>query len=686
MLQHTFLHLPHVSSRKEKDLWQRGIFTWDDYSKTTCRQLSLFEEFPRKDALAESRKALNAEDLAFFARSIHPHEYYRLAASFPEDVMFLDIETTGLSFFYHDITLIGWSIGNQYAAYIAGGDTKNFNEECCRAKLLVTFNGTLFDIKFIKKFFPAICLPPYHIDLRFFARRVGLTGGQKHIEKEIGFTRQEDLQEMQGDSAPILWYKYQRGDLNALKKLILYNKADIEGMKYILDFCINAYCKKEKIPQKICPPKKLFQKQKMSIHFGKTAKQGCIKLEPYSSQVGPKITYTQLADNISLDSLCVAGIDLVASEQKASGFCILHGAQAETARCTTDAEMIERICAANVRLVSIDSPLSLPAGRTSCWDSDPFRQQFGITRYCERELHRRGISSYPCLIQSMQKLTSRGMELAKKLRKLGIPVIESYPGAAQDIMGIPKKQAGQKYLALGLQEFGIYGNFCTHDVSHDELDAITSAIVGYFFWAGKFEALGTEEEAPLIIPDLTADNEAWLRRRVIGISGLIGSGKTTAAQYLASRGYTRARFSDILRQQLLAQNIEPTRSTLQRLGLEVYSSDGGQRALGRKVAQRVENTDRAVIDGLRFPEDRATLIEFFGPAFTHIHLNCKQAVLIKHQLELHEDISPAEALRHDVERGISPLAKLADVHIPNDGTKAELFAKLEKFTGEEKCQ
>lgn len=686
MIQHTFLHLPHISTKKEEDLWQRGILTWNDYGKNTCRQLSLFEEFSQKDELAESRKALNAEDLAFFARNMHPHEYYRLAASFPEDVMFLDIETTGLSFFYHDITLIGWSIGKQYAVYISGGETKTLIEECCRAKLLVTFNGTLFDIKFIKKIFPAICLPPYHIDLRFFARRVGLTGGQKHIEKEIGFLRQKDLQEMQGDSAPILWYKYQRGDLDALKKLILYNKADIEGMKYILDFCINAYCKKKNIPQKIRPLNNLFQKQKISIHFGKTAKQNCIRLEPYSSQVGPKITYTQLADNIPLDSLCVAGIDLVASEQKASGFCILRGAQAETARCTTDAEMIERICAANVRLVSIDSPLSLPAGRTSCWDSDPFRQQFGITRYCERELHRRGISSYPCLIQSMQKLTRRGMELAKKLRKIGIPVIESYPGAAQDIMGIPKKQAGEQYLALGLQEFGIYGDFCIHDVSHDELDAITSAIVGYFFWAGKFEALGTEEEAPLIIPDITANNEAWLRRRVIGISGLIGSGKTTAAQYFASRGYTKARFSDILRQQLLYQNIEPTRSTLQRLGLEVYSSDGGQRTLSSKVAKLVEHADSAVVDGLRFPEDRATFIEFFGPAFLHIHLNCNQAVLIKHQLELHEDISPAEALRHDVERGIPLLGRLADIHIPNDGTKAELFAKLERYMGEAKCQ
>lgn len=84
------------------------------------------------------------------------------------------------------------------------------------------------------------------------------------------------------------------------------------------------------------------------------------------------------------------------------------------------------------------------------------------------------------------------------------------------------------------------------------------------------KALGTEEEDPLIIiPDSTADNEAWLHRQVIGISVLIGSGKNTAAQYFASRGYTRVRFSDILRHQLLAQKIDQTRSNLQPLGLEV---------------------------------------------------------------------------------------------------------------------
>ena len=46
----------------------------------------------------------------------------------------------------------------------------------------------------------------------------------------------------------------------------------------------------------------------------------------------------------------------------------------------------------------------------------------------------------------MRMLTERGIHLAARFRALGIPVIESYPGAAQDIMRIPRKRAGLEYL------------------------------------------------------------------------------------------------------------------------------------------------------------------------------------------------------------------------------------------------
>ncbi len=144
-----------------------------------------------------------------------------------------------------------------------------------------------------------------------------------------------------------------------------------------------------------------------------------------------------------------------------------------------------------------------PAGRTSFFDNDPAREKYGITRECERILRRRGISIYPCLIPSMQKLTERGAGLARRLREKKMTVIESYPGAAQDILCIPRKSAGLKYLAEGLIEFGLKLDLKNGQITHDELDAATSALVGMFYQAGMFEALGCPEEGCLIVPELT---------------------------------------------------------------------------------------------------------------------------------------------------------------------------------------
>lgn len=175
------------------------------------------------------------------------------------------------------------------------------------------------------------------------------------------------------------------------------------------------------------------------------------------------------------------GIDLTGSEKRASGVALLDGNKLDfTKRLHTDSELEETIINASADIVSIDSPLSLP--------EDPNK----IYRWCELELKRRGIGVFWCLLPSMKDLTMRGINLAARLRSIGQNVIESYPGAAQDILGIPRKQKGVQVLADALSEFGINGNL---DVSHDELDAVTAAIVGEYYLDGRYEALGT-----LIIP------------------------------------------------------------------------------------------------------------------------------------------------------------------------------------------
>src|SRR4029077_2658876 len=105
----------------------------------------------------------------------------------------------------------------------------------------------------------------------------------------------------------------------------------------------------------------------------------------------------------------------------------------------------------------IDSPLSVPEG----WSHDQKRLVEGgpIYRKCELALQRMGISVFWCLLPSMQSLTMRGMRLAEELRKHGLTVIESYPGAAQDILGIPRKGSNLEELKWGLNRAGIDGDY-----------------------------------------------------------------------------------------------------------------------------------------------------------------------------------------------------------------------------------
>jgi dephospho-CoA kinase len=281
----------------------------------------------------------------------------------------------------------------------------------------------------------------------------------------------------------------------------------------------------------------------------------------------------------------------------------------------------------------------------------------------------------------MQKLTDRGIRIAAKLRAQGVAVIESYPGAAQDILGIPRKRASQEMLAAGLSEFGIAGAYCEKQVSHDELDAITAAVVGAFFWAGRFESLGNGPEEALIIPDLSIDPKAWIGRRVIGFSGPIAAGKSTAAHHVAETlGFHYSRYSQVLEDFLAAgQDISPSRLSLQKWG-SIIHSDYGQRWLNRRLFQTLPSEGNIVVDGLRFPDDHAFLREAYGPAFVHIHISAPFQVRdARFRIRAPDSPSLAEVQRSAVEQGVTELPALSDAQIYNVNTKARFLSEIERI-------
>lgn len=620
MLKSTFQHLKGIGKKSERDLWKRGFTTWERYDASSPKQYCLFGASATDSQLRESMAAYERGDMGFFAKLLPTAEYYRIALEFPNDVLFLDIETTGLSIYYDIITIVGWSIGKSYDVYINGQNDTRLRIALANAKVIVTFNGTMFDLRFIEKYLGSIAIPPVHIDLRFFAKRVGLSGGQKAIETKIGFKRASGIRTMLGEAAPILWHKYRRGDLDALKRLIEYNHADIEGMKWIFDTCTKRYFEKESIPKKIRRIPRFVELQSR-IEWtngnpnGQTRYQ--LSIPAFAGSNRPIITYAELNKILPLDDFCAVGIDLVSSEDRDSGFCTLRGNTAVTCRVKNDDDMIRLAIEARADLISIDSPLGIPKGRVTFFDDDPYRTKFGITRECERTLKKRGISSYPCLITSMQKLTRRGMMLAQKFRKLGVPVIESYPGAAQDVMSIPRKQAGLDFLADGLKEFGLRGEFLNSPVSHDELDAITSAVVGHFFWIGMYEPLGNPDEEYLIIPNPNADYRAWLSRRVVGLGGSIPEDTAAISIILAERGYAYVRLGQIAADVLREGEIEPSGTTQNEMTRSVDQARR-QKRLGKYILGLVSGKEKVVVDGLRSSEDHALMVEAFGPAFVNL--------------------------------------------------------------------
>jgi predicted nuclease with RNAse H fold/dephospho-CoA kinase len=246
----------------------------------------------------------------------------------------------------------------------------------------------------------------------------------------------------------------------------------------------------------------------------------------------------------------VIGIDLTAGD-KATGIAKLDGYLVETTSLVTDDEIVAYIKQHKPRIISIDSPLGLPGGGT---DIDPGA---GIVRIAEQDLASIGIPAYPALIDSMQNLTLRGIKLRRIISGLSYRplVIESYPGAAQDILSIPRKQQGLDLLREGLGRLGLSGPGLKTR-SHDEMDAITSAVVGRYFEAGQFEAMGIPSEAQLIVPKvppIVFDNAP-----IICLAGKTGAGKSVVARYLSVfYGFHWMRTRDVIRELLIEDQSAP---------------------------------------------------------------------------------------------------------------------------------
>jgi hypothetical protein len=227
MLRHTFLHVPGVGEKRERELWSRGFTDWGAFRRAhppgAWRDLILGH-------LDEERAA----------RALPKREAWRLANEFAGRTLFLDIETTGLSFDGDSVTCVGVSDGRRVAAFVRGQNLSEFPEALKDVELLVTYNGASFDLPVLRNAFPRVNFERFHhIDLRFPLHRLGVKGGLKGAERALGIARPDAIEGVDGFMAVLLWREHRAGCPTALDTLLSYCLEDVVNLKPLLVIAYN---------------------------------------------------------------------------------------------------------------------------------------------------------------------------------------------------------------------------------------------------------------------------------------------------------------------------------------------------------------------------------------------------------------------------------------------------------------
>lgn len=236
MIEHTFQMLPSVGAKKEKALWESDILSWDDFLSSDsidCVKPALKE---RSDPIVMQAAELLKDDDSFALSDLIPKsEHWRMFDHFKDDAAYLDIETDGLS---RDALVTVVTVHRKDRTYtLTEGfdlDPESLSKALEGSKILVTYNGSCFDVPVLRNSFPEVDLDIPQYDLRFASRKVGYKGGLKPLEMELGIHRSEDILDVDGAMAVHLWHQWKRnGDEDALNILQEYNRADTVNLEYI---------------------------------------------------------------------------------------------------------------------------------------------------------------------------------------------------------------------------------------------------------------------------------------------------------------------------------------------------------------------------------------------------------------------------------------------------------------------
>ena len=173
-------------------------------------------------------------------------------------------------------------------------------------------------------------------------------------------------------------------------------------------------------------------------------------------------------------------------------------------------------------------------------------------------------------------------------------------------------------------------------------------------------------------------------KMLIGLSGRIGAGKGTVADYLAENyGAQGCRFSDILADLLKRLHIPAEREALQKMGSTLRSIFGDE-VLIHALKKDLEEAESEIlmVDGVRYPNEIDMLksfnksILFFVEAPPQIRFERvkKRAEKGEDRIDFDEFL---KAEKRETERYLSVVEKHADYILDNSDSFEDLYRQVE---------